>query len=909
MNVSSFEFSIVMPVYNVEEYLRESIDSVINQSIGFSDNIQLILINDGSPDNADEICLEYKGKFPDNIIYINKENEGVSVARNIGLDEAKGKYINFLDSDDYLDSDALKKVKRFFDAHGEVVDLVAIPVVFFEGRTGDHRLNFKFKQEKEIIDIKDNPNYIQLSAASTFIKREEGIGDLRLTPGQKYGEDASLLTDIIMKKGKYGVINTTNYNYRIRNAGTSALQNSEESYDYYLPFFKEYSIPKLKSYFEKYGEVPKYVQNVIMYDVQWRIRLKEIPEVIQSELDEYYGSILEILFYIDKDVIMKQKYLNWYQRHALCNMKETKKRFILGKGFYKTEKRVNKRKKMKINDYVVVDNDNSVKDYLFNRSLEIDLCEIRGGNLSIIGRLGSLFPQENMKVYALDSNDNYISPKGYDFPTEDRYMTGEVIYKFFGFQFDISLEELKKTRTIRVFLEIDGNVVQVPLKFSSSARLSNKITNSYFVYNNELMIGYNHKKNRFDINKYSLKQMIKKEKMVRAELGRKKVKNYKKISNMRILVRLLKMVKKTPINLFMDRIDKADDSAEVLINYFEKEKKKKKQRNYFVLTKTSPDYKRLKERFKVIPYKGRVHKILFLLADNLISTHCDRFIYQLYTGTDNYFKDLKEFNFIFLQHGIIKDDMSDWLKRHDKNFRLFITSTPLEQRSIINGNYGYTSNEVKLTGLPRFDNLVDNANIKEKILLVMPTWRKGIIEEFSKELNKRPYSEKFKETEFFLNWNAFLSNDILHKNLKKAGYKIVFVPHPSIRQQIRDFNIENVEIASYTESYSSLLKRGSILVTDYSSVYFDFAYMRKPILYFHFDSGNWDNEKGYFSYQDMGFGDILNNHLDLTNSVVKLIQSNAETDAKYIERVNKFFKYNDSDNCKRVYKEIIKLNQ
>lgn len=304
-----------------------------------------------------------------------------------------------------------------------------------------------------------------------------------------------------------------------------------------------------------------------------------------------------------------------------------------------------------------------------------------------------------------------------------------------------------------------------------------------------------------------------------------------------------------------------------------------------------------------------MHKILFLLADNLISTHCDRFIYQLYTGTDNYFKDLKEFNFIFLQHGIIKDDMSDWLKRHDKNFRLFITSTPLEQRSIINGNYGYTSNEVKLTGLPRFDNLVNNANIKEKILLVMPTWRKGIIEEFSKELNKRPYSEKFKETEFFLNWNAFLSNDILHKNLKKAGYKIVFVPHPSIRQQIRDFNIENVEIALYTESYSSLLKRGSILVTDYSSVYFDFAYMRKPILYFHFDSGNWDNEKGYFSYQDMGFGDILNNHLDLTNSVVKLIQSNAETDAKYIERVNKFFKYSDSDNCKRVYKEIIKLNQ
>lgn len=103
-----YEFSVIIPIYNVEDYLEETIQSIINQTIGF-DKIQLILVNDGSPDNSEAICLKYKEMYPDNILYLPQENAGVSVARNNGLKHATGKYINFLDSDDTWDKDAFFK--------------------------------------------------------------------------------------------------------------------------------------------------------------------------------------------------------------------------------------------------------------------------------------------------------------------------------------------------------------------------------------------------------------------------------------------------------------------------------------------------------------------------------------------------------------------------------------------------------------------------------------------------------------------------------------------------------------------------------------------------------------------------------------------------------------------------------
>ena len=120
-----FTISVIMPIYNVEDYLREAVDSVINQTVGFEDNIQLVLINDGSTDSSEEICKEYKEKYPDNITYIYKENGGVSSARNMGFDLVEGKYVTFLDPDDKWEENSFLNAYNFFEKHYDEIDVLA----------------------------------------------------------------------------------------------------------------------------------------------------------------------------------------------------------------------------------------------------------------------------------------------------------------------------------------------------------------------------------------------------------------------------------------------------------------------------------------------------------------------------------------------------------------------------------------------------------------------------------------------------------------------------------------------------------------------------------------------------------------------------------------------------------------
>ena len=108
--------SIIIPVYNVEKYLDKCLKSVLNQTYK---NIEIIVINDGSTDNSLKICKKYKDK---RIVLIDKENGGVSSARNKGLELASGKYITFVDSDDWLELDAIENMVSFIEK--ENVDFV-----------------------------------------------------------------------------------------------------------------------------------------------------------------------------------------------------------------------------------------------------------------------------------------------------------------------------------------------------------------------------------------------------------------------------------------------------------------------------------------------------------------------------------------------------------------------------------------------------------------------------------------------------------------------------------------------------------------------------------------------------------------------------------------------------------------
>ncbi len=171
-----FEFSVVMAVYNVEPFLQEAVESLIAQDFGF-EKIQLIMVDDGSTDGSGAICDEYAAQYPENVLVIHKENGGVSSARNEGLKHIQGRYINFLDSDDKFSSDTFSFVHHFFIHNEDDTDVVAVPRFYFDGKTGKHDLNYRFRKGTQLINLRRDYTAIQNTSSTAFFTRTgiEGI--------------------------------------------------------------------------------------------------------------------------------------------------------------------------------------------------------------------------------------------------------------------------------------------------------------------------------------------------------------------------------------------------------------------------------------------------------------------------------------------------------------------------------------------------------------------------------------------------------------------------------------------------------------------------------------------------------------------------------------------------------------
>ena len=167
-----YKLSVIIPIYNVEKYLEETLKSVIEQTLGFENNIEMILVNDGSPDNSEEICLRYKEKYPENIVYIKQKNGGVSSARNTGAKVAKGKYINFLDSDDILSKNAYKRAVELLDQNKDV-NIATLRIKFFDARKGYHNLDYKFSKGTRIVELEKETNNPIYHVTTSVLRNSE----------------------------------------------------------------------------------------------------------------------------------------------------------------------------------------------------------------------------------------------------------------------------------------------------------------------------------------------------------------------------------------------------------------------------------------------------------------------------------------------------------------------------------------------------------------------------------------------------------------------------------------------------------------------------------------------------------------------------------------------------------------
>ena len=322
----SFKFSVITAVYNVASYLSEAIESILCQDIGFKDSVELILVDDGSTDSSGEICDHYQALYPDNIKVLHKPNGGAASARNAGIALASGRYLNFLDGDDKLSPCTLSAVYHFFSTVDDQISLVSVPIQFFEKKETAHRLNYKYKDGKnQIINLNTQYSYVQMSIASSFIKREV-LNEHSFDTSLRYAEDAKVIMQLLLEHPYYGIVPSGCYYYRFRNTQNSALNGTKLHKEWYLDCLKGYLLWALQTARQKYGSIPLFVQYNVMYDLQSRFGVPEIPASILSpdEHEEFRTLLREILRSIDDKIILQQRNLSREQKDYIISLKHGK---------------------------------------------------------------------------------------------------------------------------------------------------------------------------------------------------------------------------------------------------------------------------------------------------------------------------------------------------------------------------------------------------------------------------------------------------------------------------------------------------------------------------------------------------------------------------------------------------------
>lgn len=324
-----YKLSVIMCIYNPpEEYLKKAIKSVIEQT---EPNIEIILVNDGSDENIVRICQKYKEK-DSRIKLINQENQGESVARNVGIKNATTDYITFIDSDDYIEKDMCKQVIDYMEKIQYDFDTIIFNC--FVHRDGKKIIN-KFYTKNGKLDKEDirelqfqniekgiskyYPPESNVSIACSKIYNKKFLirNDISYIPNLIRATDAVFNMEVFEKADKIYILDKCLYNYQ-KNDFSVCQRYSEDTEEYYEKFFDI-----VKDYISKYNKGNEFndilnLKIVTCIDTYMRNYFFNKENLKKNkEIKEEFWNLLNKEIYILAIKNVKKQYLSTYQKCVL----------------------------------------------------------------------------------------------------------------------------------------------------------------------------------------------------------------------------------------------------------------------------------------------------------------------------------------------------------------------------------------------------------------------------------------------------------------------------------------------------------------------------------------------------------------------------------------------------------------
>ncbi|MGP5582176.1 CDP-glycerol glycerophosphotransferase family protein [Glutamicibacter arilaitensis] len=314
--------------------------------------------------------------------------------------------------------------------------------------------------------------------------------------------------------------------------------------------------------------------------------------------------------------------------------------------------------------------------------------------------------------------------------------------------------------------------------------------------------------------------------------------------------------------------------------------------SYYVIKEDSPERKNLAGYNNVVDYRSKQHIELAVTADKLICTHQPL---QLYPTRDPRFAKLVSADHIFIQHGVVAAKwIGEYAGRYATDFHadLAIVSSERE-KEFFKFDLGYKDNEIAITGLSRFDELFSsNAPSPEKKIFVMPTWRYWLQD-----------PDTFENSDYFLNWMAFLTSERLRDFISEKNMEIVFCLHPNMQQYSDHFAQTGYRVVYQGDvEVQNLIQTSCMMITDYSSAALDFAFQHRPVAYFQFDAARFPEPHADVSRELPG--PIVQSPDLLVDIIIHNSASDFTMGANYVERANRLIKYRDTFNRQRTVEAI-----
>lgn len=897
-------FCSVVLWINKEYSLSSWIDNFDDNEEFLNNNLKIIITDSICSETTKQIYGEFQKKYPNQIQYISMADASYAECFNKAqklLPESE--YVNYTNTSVLLRCSDLEKIKAIIPSKHIISAWSFFPIhVNSEGETTPY-LPFEPNNYHH-----STANFTRFSLfLPGFILKREFVVDRKFN--EKAPDDADILFLIqTLFDGK---------DYQLTGIQLNCTEPFENDfYNYRRQYEKEwYTDTLLKTYLPYLKKHPKsdFIKTIVTYQIEIRFacnrneRNKNI--LLNEELDKYFEAMKMVMSYIDDNI------LGSYNLNKMA---------ILPKYFGLTMLRI-KNGKPNLYPTIAIDNSNNYAG-VYGSAL-IDVCNTlklsiicmdydkKTKELVIDGRLNNvfIFPHDKIKCFANCGKVNKEVNPTLIYSLEKYF--GQSVHREFTFQVRFSKDELSKAIGKGISFQFRYGLLRRSLSLMfprMQSRLVNEFPHSYWMFSKYIMT--------YDAKKQSL--MLQHRKTLSAlKLEWKLYKEFKTVSTGDELKRAKKSIKlrmlywftrpfyrKRPIWITFDQLFKGGDNGEYFFRYVS-ENHKKEVDIYYVANSDCADFKRLKKKHKhLLPFNSLKEKLTVLHSQCVFATRVDVKQYCGYgPQLEKYFRGLLNYDVFCLQHGLTIQKIAQFQNRLFDDTKLYFCVSPNEIDNLMHPVYGYDQKTLLLTGAPRHDGLINN---DKKQILIAPTWRRNVTAGTNKKGHRHEYSINFKDTEYYHIYNGLINNPTLLECAKETGYKIIYLVHPILSPQKGDFTAPaEVTIMAGADddvSYERMMCESSLMLTDHSGIQFDFAYMRKPLVYYHPDTLPPQYDAGGMDYETQAFGPVCVNEDEVVNALCNAMRNKCIMEEVYRERADRFFAFNDHNNCARIYEAVQK---